>query len=255
MRLDGKVALITGAATGVEGQLMGFGGASARLFSREGAKVVLGDVNEAGGEKTAAQIREGGGEALFLRLDVTSEEDWSNAVGTVLETYGRLDVLVNNAGTAEANRIEDVEEEVWDAQMAVHAKGAFLGMKHAIPAMRQVGGGSIINISSIAGIIGGPTSAYAAAKGAVRILTKSAAVQYAGDKIRVNSVHPGYHMTPLTQVNFSKPEERKQRIANVPLGRYGDADDIANGILYLASDESSYVTGAELVIDGGVTAH
>ena len=255
MRLSGKVALITGAATGVAGEVMGFGGATARLFAREGARVVLGDINEQSGQKTASQIRESGGRALFVRLDVTSEVDWIDAIRTTVSEFGRLDILVNNAGTSAALTVEETTEEIWDAQMDVHAKGTFLGIKHAIPEMRKVGGGSIVNISSIYGLVGSPTSApYHAAKGASRLLTKAAAVQYAGDNIRVNSVHPGYVLTPLTSSRLSIPEERDWRMAETPLGRIGVADDIAYGILYLASEESSYVTGSELVIDGGVTA-
>ena len=255
MRLDGKVALITGAAAGVEGELMGFGGASARLFVREGAKVILGDIKEELGQKTVAQIREAAGDALFVYLDVTSERDWKQAVETTVSNFGRLDILVNNAGTAARYTVEETTEEIWDDQMAVHAKGVFLGTKHAIPEMRNVGGGSIINISSIMGLVGSPSStAYHAAKGAIRIFTKAAAIQYAPDNIRVNSVHPGFALTPLTQEAFSDPELVGPRLASIPLGRLGNADDIAYGILYLASDESSFVTGSELVIDGGMTA-
>lgn len=255
MRLDGKVALISGAASGVKGELMGFGGATAWLFVREGARVVLGDINEEAGLKTAAQIREEGGEAMFVRLDVTQEQDWIDAVRATVSEYGRLDVLVNSAGTGAAYTVEDTTAEVWDAQMAVHARGAFLGTKHAIPEMRKAGGGSIINISSINGLVGSPTStAYHAVKGAMRLLSKAAAVQYARDNIRVNSVHPGYALTPLTEGLFSKPDELAWRVAKVPLGRVASAEEVAQSILYLASDESSYVTGAELVIDGGVTA-
>lgn len=255
MRLHGKVALISGAATGVAGELMGFGGASARLFAQEGAKVVLGDINEESGRKTAAQIREDGGEALFVHLDVTSEEAWIEAVRTTVSTFGKLDVLVNNAGTGARYTVEDTTEAAWDAQMNVHAKGVFLGTKHAIPEMRKVGGGSIINISSIYGIVGSPTStAYHAAKGAIRLFTKSAAIQYAGENIRVNSVHPGYARTPLTATSYQDSARYQWVLDRIPLGRVGDAMDIAYGILYLASDESSFVTGSELVIDGGTTA-
>ena len=258
MRLEGKVALITGAATGVEGELMGFGGATARLFVQEGAKVVLGDINVESGEKTAAQIREGGGDALFVPLDVTKEQDWIDAIRATIDSYGRLDILVNNAGTGARFTLEDTSVEVWDAQMDVHAKGPFLGTKHAIPEMRKTGGGSIINISSIYGIVGSATfTAYHAAKGASRLLTKSAAIQYAVENIRVNSVHPGFALTPLT-AKGNQGQEGQERLesslARTPIGRLGNANDIAYGILYLASDESSFVTGSELVIDGGMTA-
>lgn len=255
MRLAGKVALITRAAAGVQGELMGFGGATAWLFVREGARVVLGDINEELGQKTASQIRESGGDALFVRLDVTREEDWIKAIQSTVSNFGRLDILVNNAGTGARYKVEDTPTEVWDAQMDVHAKGTFLGTKHAIPEMRKVGGGSIINTSSIYGIVGSPTStAYHAAKGAVRLFTKAAAIQYAKDNIRVNSVHPGYALTPLTREGYRDQHRVDWVLARVPMGRLGAADDISYGILYLASDESSFVTGSELVIDGGMTA-
>ncbi|MCH7786031.1 MAG: glucose 1-dehydrogenase [Chloroflexi bacterium] len=255
MRLEGKVALITGAAAGVEGELMGFGGASAHLFTREGAKVVLCDINEEMGQKTASQVRDNGGEAIFVRLDVTSEQDWADAIKTTISSFGRLDILVNNAGTGARYNVEDTTVEVWDGQMDVHAKGVFLGTKFAIPEMRKVGGGSIINTSSIYGIVGSQTAtAYHAAKGAVRIFTKAAAIQYAKDNIRVNSVHPGFAATPLTRESYADPERYESTLERIPMGRVGNAYEIAYGILYLASDESSFVTGSELVIDGGVTA-
>ncbi len=255
MRLEDKVALITGAAAGVEGELMGFGGAAARMFAREGAKVVLTDILVEQGERAAAEIRELGGDAIFVKLDVTSDEDWRNAIQATLDAYGRLDVMVNNAGTSGPATVEDTTIEVWDGQMDVHAKGVFLGTKYAIPEMRKVGGGSIINTSSIYGLVGSVGStAYHAAKGAIRIFTKAAAIQYAPDNIRVNSVHPGFMRTPLTQRRFDDPEREAELLARIPMNRIGNADEIAYGILYLASDESSFVTGSELVIDGGVTA-
>jgi cyclopentanol dehydrogenase len=255
MRLEGKVALITGAASGVEEDLMGFGGAAARLFAQEGAKVVLTDIKEEMGERTAIQIRENGGEALFLRHDVTSEQNWIEVVASTVSNYGKLDILVNNAGTSAPATVEETTVEAWDEQMDVHAKGAFLGTKQAIPEMRKVGGGSIINISSISGLVGSPSSAaYHAAKGAIRLFTKAAAIQYAKENIRVNSVHPGYAHTPLTSYSYDNEPGRRDWLERIPLGRLGNAYDIAYGILYLASDESSFVTGAELVIDGGTTA-
>lgn len=256
MRLEGKVALLTGAATGVHEELMTFSGAAAWLFVREGAKVVLGDINEELGRKMASQMRESGGDALFVRLDVTSERDWINAIQNTVSKFGKLDVLVNSAGTGAQYTVENTTAEIWDAQMGVHAKGAFLGTKHSIPEMRKVGGGSIINVSSIYGIVASPNSAaYHAAKGAMRTFTKAAAIQYAKDNIRVNSVHPGYVLTALTSEGYSSdPERREWTLARIPMGRIGNTDDISYGILYLASDESSYVTGSELVIDGGATA-
>ena len=255
MRLEGKVALISGAAAGVQGELMGFGGAAARLFSQEGAKVVLTDIKDEQGQKSANEIAEAGGEALYLHLDVTSEAEWIHVIGETVSRFGRLDILVNNAGTGARYTVEDTTEEVWDAQMNVHAKGVFLGAKHTIPEMRKVGGGSIINVSSIYGLVGSETStAYHAAKGAIRLFTKTAAIQYAKENIRVNSVHPGYALTPLTQRGYQNPEYYESIRSRIPMGRVGTASDIAYGMLYLASDESSFVTGSELVIDGGTTA-
>ncbi len=234
---------------------MGFGGASAWLFVKEGAKVVLSDIKEELGEKAAQQIRESGGDAVFVRLDVTNEHDWISAVQATVSTFGKLDVLVNNAGTGARFTVEDTTEEVWDSQMNVHAKGVFLGTKHAIPEMRKAGGGSIINVSSIYGLVGSPAStAYHAAKGAIRLFTKSAAMQYARDNIRVNSVHPGYCETPLTAESYKDQDYVDWLVDRIPMNRIGNADNIAHGIVYLASDESSFVTGSELVIDGGVTA-
>ena len=256
MRLEGKVALITYAAAGVEGELMGFGGAAARLFVQEGAKVVITDIKEELGERTAVQIRENGGEALFIRHDVTSEQNWIDVIRTAVSTYGKLDILVNNAETSRRGKnVEGTTVEAWDGQMNVHAKGAFLGTKHAIPEMRRAGGGSIINISSISGLIGTTSTAYDAAKAAIRLFTKSAAIQYAKENIRVNSVHPGYAWNLMTSNAYGSEDEWKDlRLPRIPLARPGNAYDIAYGILYLASDESSFVTGSELVIDGGTTA-
>ncbi len=255
MRLEGKVALITGSASALQGELMGFGGAAAWLFVREGAKVALSDINDDIGRRAVSEIVDSGADAIYLHLDVTSEAQWKEAVQATISAFGRLDILVNNAGTGATYTVEETTEEVWDEQMAVHAKGTFLGTKHAIPEMRQVGGGSVINISSINGLIGSPTStAYHAAKGAIRLFTKAAAIQYAKEGIRVNSIHPGYAMTPLTREMFSDPAQLGVRIARVPMGRAASAVEIANAMLYLASDESSFVTGSEVVVDGGVTA-
>ena len=255
MRLAGKVALISGAAAGVQGELMGFGGAAARLFTQEGAKVVLTDIRDELGQRTANEISEAGGEAIYLHLDVTSEAEWVRVVEAAVSRFGRLDILVNNAGSGARYRVEDTSEADWDGQMNVHAKGVFLGTKHAIPQLRKVGGGSIINVSSIYGLVGSETStAYHAAKGAIRLFTKSAAIQYASENIRVNSVHPGYAHTPLTDRGYQDPDYFENIRSRIPMGRVGNAYDIAYGMLYLASDESSFVTGSELVIDGGTTA-
>ncbi|MSP04629.1 MAG: glucose 1-dehydrogenase [Acetobacteraceae bacterium] len=255
MRLKDKVALLTGAAAAVKGELMGFGGAAAHLFVREGAKVVLTDIRDDLGERSAAALRAAGHDARYMRLDVTSEENWIQVVDAVMGAHGRLDVLFNNAGVSFPMKVEDMTVAVWERELAVHAKGAFLGTKTAIPAMRKGGGGSIINTSSVMGLVGSPTSpAYSAAKGAIAIFTKSAALQYAKENIRINSVHPGYADTPLTVQRFSDPAMRQVLLDRTPMGRLGSAEDIANGVLFLASDEASWVTGSELVIDGGMTA-
>ena len=255
MRLENKVALLTGAAAAIDGELMGFGGASAHLFVREGAKVVLTDIRDELGERSAAALRDRGADAIYRHLDVTSEADWKQVVEDTMEAYGRLDILFNNAGVAFPSKIENLSEETWDLELAVHAKGAFLGTKTAIPAMRRGGGGSIINTSSIMGIVGSPTTpAYSAAKGAIRLFTKTAALQYAKENIRVNSIHPGYATTPLTDERFSEPAVNEVLLKRTPMGRLGTAEDIANGVLFLASDESAWMTGTELVIDGGMTA-
>ena len=249
MRLENKVALISGGARGM-------GAAEARLFAREGAKVVIGDVLEEDGHQTEAQINESGRECLFVRLDVTSEANWQEAVATTVARFGKLDILVNNAGIYPPALIEDTTEELWDRIMDINGKGVFLGTKCAIPEMRKAGGGSIVNISSISGIVGQSyvSAVYNASKGAVRILTKSTAIQYASEGIRVNSVHPGPIDTPMTAFRQGGPPAVAESIARVPLGRNGQPDDVAFGVLYLASDESSFVTGSELVIDGGFIA-
>ena len=249
MRLAGKVALISGGARGQ-------GAVEAKLFAQEGAKVVIGDVLDEEGKRTEADINEAGGDTTYIHLDVTNEADWSSAVETAVKSYGKLDILVNNAGITIRKQVEDTTEGDWDRIMAINAKGVFLGTKQAIPAMRQNGGGSIINISSTAGLVGSPYSgaSYAATKGAVRLFTKSTAIQYAKEGIRCNSVHPGLLDTPMTEEMLSDNAHLEERIQRIPLGRVGQAEDVAYGVLYLASDEASFVTGSELVIDGGNTA-
>jgi cyclopentanol dehydrogenase len=249
MRLEGKVALISGGA-------LGMGAAEARLFAREGARVVIGDVLEAEGRAVEADVRAKGGEAVFTRLDVTSEADWQRAVDLAVKHFGTLNVLINNAGIGGASRLEDTPVEAWDRVMDVNAKGVFLGSKAVIPAMRQAGGGSIVNISSQLGLVGMADSSpqYQASKGAVRLLTKLTALQYAKERIRANSVHPGPILTPMTEKRRADPAIYARMVSRIPLGRYGESDEVAYGVLYLASDESSFVTGSELVIDGGWTA-
>ena len=249
MRLENKVALISGGARGQ-------GAAEARLFAREGARVVIGDILEEEGHQVEAEINELVGECLFVRLDVTSESDWVQAVAAAAGRFGKLDILVNNAGIFKLGSVEDTSEALWDEIMDINSKGVFLGTKAAIPEMRKAGGGSIINISSVAGLIGTAYSAaYGASKGAVRLLTKSTAIQYAREGIRANSIHPGVIDTPMTAPNLLADETSRQRsTARHPLGRLGQAEDVAYGALFLASDESSFMTGSELVIDGGLTA-
>ena len=248
MRLDGKVALISGGARGM-------GAAEARIFAAEGARVVIGDILEAEGQQVEAEIAESGGEAVFVALDVTSEEDWQRAVDTAVQRFGKLDILVNNAGIWDRGTVEEQSSESWDRVMDVNSKGVFLGAKAAIPAMRQAGGGSIVNISSVAGLIGSAGStAYNASKGAVRLLTKGIAIQYAAEGIRSNSVHPGPIETQMLAEVYPTDDIRAERLNAIPLGRLGQMDDVAKGVLFLASDEASFITGSELVIDGGYTA-
>ena len=248
MRLEGKVALISGGARGQ-------GAVEAKLFASEGASVVIGDILDDAGRQVEAEIAESGGNATYVHLDVTSESQWNDAVSAAVERYGKLDILVNNAGILIRAGVEDTTEEDWDRIMDINGKGVFLGTKAAIPAMREAGGGSIINISSIAGMQGSPgATAYSATKGAVRILTKSTAVQYAKEGIRCNSVHPGLIYTDMTRDTLDTPEGEREWRARVPMGHIGVAEDVAKGVLFLASDESSYMTGSELVIDGGITA-
>jgi NAD(P)-dependent dehydrogenase (short-subunit alcohol dehydrogenase family) len=249
MRLAGKVALISGGARGM-------GAAEAKLFAREGAQVVLGDVLEVEGRAVEAEIAAKGGAALFVRLDVTREADWQAVVKTTTDRFGKLDVLVNNAGIGGGRPIEETTLEEWQRVMDVNATGVFLGTKAAIPAMRRAGGGSIVNISSQLGLVGTDNSSpqYQASKGAVRVLTKATAIQYARDRIRANSVHPGPIVTPMTERRRADPAQYQLMLSRIPLGRYGEPEEVAYAVLYLASDESAFVTGSELVIDGGWTA-
>ncbi len=246
-RLDGKVAIISG---GAKGQ----GAVETELFAMEGAKVIFGDILDEDGKKVEAKIAELGGDVEYIHLDVTSEADWQQAVERAESKYGKLDILVNNAGISMRHSDMDVSSEDWDTMMNVNAKGVFLGVKYAIPAMRRAGGGSIVNISSIAGILGRPMAspAYSASKGAVRVFTKSTAGRFAAEGIRCNSIHPGPIDTDMIRAatNSIRPETR---VGEIPIGRLGQPEDVAYGALYLASDEASFVTGSELVIDGGVS--
>jgi cyclopentanol dehydrogenase len=249
-KLDGKVALISGGARGQ-------GAAEAHTFTREGAKVVFGDVRDDEGKKVEAAIRDAGGDAVYVHLDVAKEADWQGAVKLAVDRHGKLDILINNAGIVIPRvPIDERTVEEWDRVMAVNARGVFLGTKHAIPAMRRAGGGSIVNISSVAGI--GQSlhqePAYAASKGAVRIFTKVTASQHAKDGIRCNSVHPGPVDTEMFHSAFPDPEVMKRRLDRIPMRRMGTVDEIVAAVLFLASDDSSYMSGAELLIDGGALA-
>ncbi len=232
------------------------GAAEVRLFVREGARVAFGDVLESEGKELELEIQRSGSEALFVPMDVSSEEDWRRAIGVTVERFSKLDILVNNAGILVLGGFEETSVETWDKVMAVNARGVFLGTKEAIPEMRKAGGGSIINISSQMGLVGSDVGnpAYSSSKGAVRILSKVAAIQHAKEGIRVNSVHPGVILTPMADVGSAQRDTRQWALSHTPLGRLGEADDVAYGVLYLASDESSFVTGSELVIDGGWVA-
>lgn len=261
-RLLGKVAIVTGGASGI-------GAATARLFAQHGASILLTDSNTALGKTVAAEIASAGGTASFADQDVRSEKRWDEIVGQTEKSYGRVDILCNIAGISGRDpkqniqtghtagpRLADQTLEHWNLVMEINSTGVFLGTKAAVPAMQRAGGGSIINISSICGIVGShANAAYHASKGAVRLFSKAAAIQYAPDKIRVNSVHPGFVDTPMTAPGHSNPDVARKRMEATPLGRFGTPYDIAAGCLYLASDESSWVTGSELVIDGGMTAN
>lgn len=260
-RLIGKVAIVTGGASGI-------GAETARQFARHGASVVICDVQDDLGRTVAQEITDNGGVAEYRALDVCSEEQWIALVADTERKFGKVNVLGNIAGISgrPANQtvspgvttgveLKDQTLESWNRIMEVNSTGVFLGTKSVIPAMQRAGGGSIINISSICGIIGSfANAAYHASKGAVRIFSKSAAIQYASDQIRVNSIHPGFVDTPMARPGLLGNESGKARMDATPLGRFGKPYDIAMGCLYLASDEAAWVTGAELVIDGGVIA-
>jgi 3(or 17)beta-hydroxysteroid dehydrogenase len=246
MRLAGKVAIVTGAASGM-------GAATARMFAREGAKVVIADVLEHEGRQVADAI---GAAARYEKLDVTSEDNWAAVVAATTGQFGRLDVLVNNAGVSGSAEQDFYSTAAWHRIMAINAAGVFFGIKHAIPAMIAAGGGSIVNLSSIAGIIGSEHvhMAYNASKAAVRLMTKSTAVQHAKDQIRANSVHPGIMPPMRTSGRTADPAIRAERMRVIPMRRPGRVEEVANAILFLASDEASYITGSEIHVDGGAIA-
>ena len=251
-RLAGKIALVTGGAS-----VPGLGSATAIRFAEEGAVVYVTDRDAQGAEKVAAGIRATGGQAVSLSHDVTSEADWDAAFETIIADHGRLDVIVNNAGIAVLRMIEDMTTEDWNLQNNVNLNSVFYGTKRAVIAMRKSGGGSIINISSVVGIAGVPAcAAYAAAKGGVRLFSKTIAMETAKDKIRVNTVHPGMILTNMQGVAAEdNADNYDDTLALIPMGYMGDPLDIANMNLFLASDESRYITGTEMIVDGGMMAH
>lgn len=247
-RLEGKIAIVTGAA-------LGLGRSHAIRLAEEGASVVVTDVNEAEGQITASAIAAAGGVAVFHRHDVTQEADWQAVVERTVERFGKVDVLVNNAGILLLKAVQDITLAEWERMFSVNSTGVFLGCKHVLAGMKRAGGGSIINISSIVGHVGFPgAAAYVATKGAVRLLTKAVAADYAPFKVRVNSVHPGFVKTDMTKDLLTDPEIELAALGPTLLGRSAEASEISNAVVFLASDESSYMDGSELVVDGGYTA-
>ncbi|MBF6065268.1 glucose 1-dehydrogenase [Nocardia terpenica] len=248
-RLTGKVALITGATGGI-------GLATAELFAREQARLVVTDIDERGIETLAARLRAEGADVLGVALDVSSAEQWARVVESTRQRFGGLDILINVAGVVDWSGVEDAGQQAWDRVIAVNQTGTWLAMKTAMPLLRASGAASIVNTSSVLGIVGsGAAAAYHASKGAVRLLTKTAAVEYATRGVRVNSVHPGVIATPMIQDILDEQGDQQPDIVRTPMRRAGLPSEIAHAMLFLASDESSYITGAELIVDGGLTAH
>jgi NAD(P)-dependent dehydrogenase (short-subunit alcohol dehydrogenase family) len=251
MRLEGKVALITGAGSGI-------GRESALLFAREGAKVVVADVNDQAGEAVAAELKSAGGQAVYVHADVSKAADAESMIRMAEERFGKLDVLFNNAGISHANDDDAIatEEAVWDLTMNINLKGVFLGCKYGIPALRRAGGGSIINVASFVALLGAatPQLAYTASKGGVLSMTRELAVIHARENIRVNALCPGPLRTELLMKYLDTEAKKQRRLVHIPMGRFGEAAEIAKAALFLASDESSFTTGAAFTADGGITA-
>jgi len=250
-RLDGKVALITGGASGM-------GMVASELFASEGAKVVLTDVTDEAGEQVAQEIRAGGGDAIYAHADVSSETDTKRAVEAAVAEYGGLTILYNNAGVmlGDDGSVHSTDESIWDTTLAINVKGVAHGCKYGIPAMIESGGGSVINVASFVAWLGAATSqtAYTASKGAVLAMTREIAVEYARKGVRCNALCPGPIDTPLLAELLSDPDRRQRRFVHIPMGRLGRAEELANAALFLASDDSSFMTGASLIVDGGITA-
>jgi cyclopentanol dehydrogenase len=250
MRLENKTALITGAAQGIGKEI-------ARTFTREGAFVYVADINEKLTGETVAEIQAAGGKAAAVKLDVTQEKDWVTLIEKIEKEGNTFDILVNNAGITKRQPFTELPVEEWDQIMAINTRGPFLGIKHVIPVMRRNGGGSIVNMSSICGLVGHKFSgeSYIASKGTVTLMTKAVAVKYAKDQIRCNSVHPSTADTAIMRDLFKDPVKRQERIDEIPLGRMAKTTEIANAVLFLASDEASFITGVALPVDGGLTAY
>ena len=255
-RFEGKVLLVTGSASAIEDEVIGFGGATAWRFLREGgAAVVLTDVQDDLGDRSARAMRDAGFAAEFIHHDVTSEDDWISITGYVMDRYKRLDYVVNIAGIQDTMKIADTPVETWQKVMDVSNRGMFLGVKHGAEAMKLSGGGAIVNLSSMAARWASPYgAAYAASRAGMTHFTRGAAIQYAADNIRVNCVLPGWVKSPFTRWIFNDAKLSKYRTDRVPLGRWGEPAEIASAILFLLSDDASYITGSEMLIDGGVTA-
>lgn len=251
MRLQNKVALITGAGSGI-------GYHTALLFAQEGAAVVVVDINDVGGSATVKAITDEGGQATYVHADVSKASDCEKMVQTAEAAYGKLNILFNNAGISHANDDDAIstEEDVWDLTMAINVKGVFLGCKYGIPALRRAGGGSIINTASFVAVLGAatPQLAYTASKGAVLSMTREIAVIHARENIRVNALCPGPLRTELLMKYLDTDAKKQRRLVHIPMGRFGEAEEIAKAALYLASDESSFVTGSTFLVDGGITA-
>lgn len=251
MRLEGKVALVTGAGSGI-------GRATALLFAREGAKVLVVDVNTAAGKETVDQIAAAGGQAAFAHADVSNAADCAAMVQAAEKNFGKLNVLFNNAGISHADDDDAVKtsEEVWDLTMAINLKSVFLGCKYGIPALRRAGGGSVINTASFVAHLGAatPQLAYTASKGGVLAMSRELAAVHARENIRVNALSPGPLRTELLMKYLNTDEKKQRRLVHVPMGRFGEAQEIAQAALFLASDESSFMTGSEFLVDGGITA-